>query len=120
MDLDYKIKFYGSSTVGERGQIVLPIEARKRFKIKPGDKLVVVSANSKDFEKIVLLKSESMAKMFSFLTEFEGQLKKSGSKGLEEVYQKGIGKIKEALKEGQKKRGKKRQEEAIKKRFNTR
>jgi AbrB family looped-hinge helix DNA binding protein len=32
---------YGTVTVGERGQIVLPIEARKHFNIRPGDKLVV-------------------------------------------------------------------------------
>ena len=32
---------YGTVTVGERGQIVLPIQARKHFNIKPGDKLLV-------------------------------------------------------------------------------
>ncbi len=32
---------YGTVTVGERGQIVLPIEARKHFNIRPGDKLLV-------------------------------------------------------------------------------
>lgn len=34
-------KFYGSVTVSERGQIVIPIEARKDFNIKTGDKLLV-------------------------------------------------------------------------------
>jgi len=33
---------YGVVTVGERGQIVIPKEARDQFDIKPGDKLVVV------------------------------------------------------------------------------
>jgi AbrB family looped-hinge helix DNA binding protein len=33
--------FYGSVTVGERGQIVIPVNARKDFGIKPGDKLLV-------------------------------------------------------------------------------
>ncbi|MCD6431910.1 AbrB/MazE/SpoVT family DNA-binding domain-containing protein [Candidatus Bathyarchaeota archaeon] len=32
---------YGIATVGERGQIVIPKEARDQFDIKPGDKLVV-------------------------------------------------------------------------------
>lgn len=32
---------YGIVTVGERGQIVIPKEARDQFNIKPGDKLVV-------------------------------------------------------------------------------
>lgn len=34
--------FYGSVTVGERGQIVIPAEARAELGIKPGDKLVVM------------------------------------------------------------------------------
>ena len=34
-------KFYGSVTVSERGQIVIPAGARKDFKIKTGDKLLV-------------------------------------------------------------------------------
>jgi len=34
-------RFYGSVTVSERGQIVIPIEARKDFNIKTGDKLLV-------------------------------------------------------------------------------
>ena len=34
-------KFYGSVTVSERGQIVIPAEARRDFTIQPGDKLLV-------------------------------------------------------------------------------
>lgn len=33
--------FMGSATVGERGQVVIPAEARERLDIKPGDKLLV-------------------------------------------------------------------------------
>ena len=36
-------KFYGSVTVSERGQIVVPAEARKDFNIKAGDKLLVLA-----------------------------------------------------------------------------
>ncbi len=36
------MKFYGSSTVGERGQIVLPAKLRTDFSIKKGDKLLVI------------------------------------------------------------------------------
>jgi len=35
-------KFFGSVTVGERGQVVIPADVRKSFKIKSGDKLVVL------------------------------------------------------------------------------
>ena len=33
--------FYGSVTIGERGQIVIPAEARKYHSLTPGDKLLV-------------------------------------------------------------------------------
>ena len=33
--------FYGSVTVGERGQVVIPADARKTFRIDAGDKLLV-------------------------------------------------------------------------------
>jgi len=32
---------YGVVTVAERGQIVIPKEAREHFNIKPGDKLLI-------------------------------------------------------------------------------
>ena len=32
--------FYGSVTLGERGQVVIPAEARKDFEMQPGDKLL--------------------------------------------------------------------------------
>ncbi|HSW57926.1 MAG TPA: AbrB/MazE/SpoVT family DNA-binding domain-containing protein [Dehalococcoidales bacterium] len=34
-------RFYGTVTVSERGQIVIPADARKDFGIKTGDKLLV-------------------------------------------------------------------------------
>ena len=33
--------FFGTVTVGERGQVVIPAEARKAFGIETGDKLLV-------------------------------------------------------------------------------
>lgn len=34
--------FYGSATVGERGQIVIPAEARTELGFHPGDKVLIV------------------------------------------------------------------------------
>lgn len=34
-------RFYGAITVSERGQIVIPAEARRDFNIEVGDKLLV-------------------------------------------------------------------------------
>lgn len=33
--------FFGSAIVGTKGQIVIPIEARTEYNIKPGDKLLI-------------------------------------------------------------------------------
>ncbi len=49
--------FYGAVTVGERGQVVIPMEARKEFGIEPGDKLVVFGSDGKG---IALLKSDKL------------------------------------------------------------
>ena len=34
-------QFYGTTTVGEKGQAVIPVEAREAMGIKKGDKLLV-------------------------------------------------------------------------------
>jgi AbrB family looped-hinge helix DNA binding protein len=44
-------RFYGSVTVGERGQIVIPVEARRDFDIQPGEKLLVLA----DLEKGIVI-----------------------------------------------------------------
>ena len=36
------MKLYGATTVGQRGQIVLPADLRKERGIEPGDKLLVL------------------------------------------------------------------------------
>ena len=46
---------FGSVKVGERGQVVIPKEARKIFDISPGDKLVVLGDES---QGIALCKEE--------------------------------------------------------------
>ena len=36
-------KFFGTATIGEKGQIVIPVEARNAIDLKVGDKLLVMS-----------------------------------------------------------------------------
>lgn len=51
-----KLKFWGSATVGSKGQLVIPAEAREGLGIKEGDKLLIVSpANG---ESIVVVKPD--------------------------------------------------------------
>ncbi len=42
-----KDKFIGIARVGEKGQIVIPKEAREMFKIKAGDSVVVLCDKKK-------------------------------------------------------------------------
>lgn len=49
---------FGTVRVGERGQIVLPKQARDIFKIKPGDLLVVLGDETLDHPGIALMKEE--------------------------------------------------------------
>lgn len=39
--------FYGIATIGPKGQIVIPVDARQRLGVKPGDKIVIVGPSHK-------------------------------------------------------------------------
>jgi len=62
-----KPEFYGSATVGERGQIVLPAELRKKFGINAGDKLLVLGHNHMDFWNVHIVKAEVLGKMMELI-----------------------------------------------------
>lgn len=55
--------FYGAVTIGERGQVVIPAEARAELGLKPGDKLVVL--------RHPVIKGVMMAKFESLQAYFE-------------------------------------------------
>jgi AbrB family looped-hinge helix DNA binding protein len=40
--MDKGIKLYGSATVGTKGQIVIPADAREELQFKEGDKVVIL------------------------------------------------------------------------------
>ena len=52
-----KDKFIGISKVGEKGQIVIPKEAREMFDIKPGDSIIVLCDKSRG---MALLKADNI------------------------------------------------------------
>jgi AbrB family looped-hinge helix DNA binding protein len=52
-----KEKFIGVAKVGEKGQIVIPKEARDMFDIKPGDSVVILCDKSKG---IAVLKADEI------------------------------------------------------------
>ncbi len=61
--------FFGTSTVGERGQVVIPAEAREEFNIQPGDKLMVM--RHPVHHGVILFKIDSARE---FLDEFQRTL----------------------------------------------
>lgn len=63
--------FYGTVTVGERGQIVIPAEARREYDIETGDKLLVM--RHPKLHSIMICKIDSLRE---FLTEMIEDLRK--------------------------------------------
>jgi AbrB family looped-hinge helix DNA binding protein len=67
--------FFSSVKVGDRGQIVIPIDARKMFDINPGDQLLIFGVENKGLAiaKASLLK-DFIAKLFEvFGSDLEGE-----------------------------------------------
>ena len=60
--------FFGAVTVGEKGQIVIPVKARKLFGIKAGDNLVVLGDEGRG---LALLKQEELLELFTRMQKGE-------------------------------------------------
>ena len=73
--------FFGSATLGERGQIVIPAEARHDLALEPGDKLLVMRHPVHKgllVCKIDVLR-EFMEDFSKTVTEIEKRLQEDGS-----------------------------------------
>lgn len=57
--------FYGSVTVGERGQIVIPAEARKKYAIEAGDKLLMMGTPHE--EGLMLCKIDALREFMKLM-----------------------------------------------------
>ena len=58
--------FFGTATVGERGQIVIPAEARKKYAIETGDKILVVGHGEKG---MMLFKIDALREFMTTMME---------------------------------------------------
>ncbi len=71
-------KFYGLTTMGVRGQIVVPAEARADLRLKPGDQLAVIGKFGK---ALGLIKAEELQQLAKIImknfesTGMEGHVK---------------------------------------------
>jgi AbrB family looped-hinge helix DNA binding protein len=57
------IKFYGSVTVGERGQVIIPAEARRDLDITNNSKLLVFTGPNKN--GLMFIKADSIKELIS-------------------------------------------------------
>jgi AbrB family looped-hinge helix DNA binding protein len=73
-----KTIFYGSATVGERGQIVLPVKLRNEFKINKGDKLLIIG--NPHHTNILLVNPETMNRYLEIMSENINQIKSTMKK----------------------------------------
>ena len=59
----YVPKFYGATTIGERGQVVIPADARKDLELQPSAKVLVFSGPMG--EGLLIVKADSIAEMLA-------------------------------------------------------
>lgn len=59
-------RFYGTANLGEKGQVVIPNDARKDMKIKKGDRLLVFGMGE---DMIALIKLSQIEKIATRLSE---------------------------------------------------
>lgn len=59
MEMD-DVKFYGSTTVGEKGQVVLSAKLRRELGITTGEKLAVLVIKKMSISGIVMVKANDL------------------------------------------------------------
>lgn len=71
--------FYGTATVGERGQIVVPSEARTELGINAGDKLLIM--RHPIYKGLMIFKIEAMREFLDDFTENLERLERTKETG---------------------------------------
>ena len=69
--MKFEDAFYGSATVGDRGQVVIPAEARQELGIEPGDKILFM--HHPIHEGLMIFKIEAVK---DFLDDFTASVQK--------------------------------------------
>jgi AbrB family looped-hinge helix DNA binding protein len=61
MERNREMHLFGTVKVGDRGQIVIPADARKDLDIKPGDLLLVMTGRNK--RALTMVKADAMREL---------------------------------------------------------
>ena len=67
-------KVFGTVTVGKRGQVAIPAEVRKLYRVKAGDKLIVIA---KPDGPIGFIPAYQLNEFLTHMTEMLAQIKKA-------------------------------------------
>ena len=70
-------QFYGTATIGEKGQVVIPQEARKTMNLQKGDRLLVFGM---DEDALVVAKLSHVEKITSHLSKKLNMIRKAAKK----------------------------------------
>jgi len=62
--MDHSSSFYGTATIGTKGQVVIPAKARDDLKLKPGDQVIVVGRQGKNGQGMLCFFPTSSAEAF--------------------------------------------------------
>ncbi len=76
-------KFCGAATVGERGQIVIPAEARKEYGLEIGDKVMVFLGHRGG--GLVIIKATQVTRMLSETIERLGRIVEESKESKESI-----------------------------------
>lgn len=60
-------RIHGTATLNEKGQLVIPAEARAQLGLKPGSKVVIMSRERKPV--LILLKAEEVEAVLQHFTD---------------------------------------------------
>ncbi|MGA3359914.1 MAG: AbrB/MazE/SpoVT family DNA-binding domain-containing protein [Halobacteriota archaeon] len=58
-----KMKYYGDTVIGERGQVVIPVELRKEFGIETGDRFLVIGGERMRGWGLLLVKADVLSQV---------------------------------------------------------
>jgi bifunctional DNA-binding transcriptional regulator/antitoxin component of YhaV-PrlF toxin-antitoxin module len=64
---------YGTTTVGERGQVVVPVEARRDLVVEKGDTFLVMAHGGPDKKMLCMI---PMSEINNFINHFKGMANK--------------------------------------------
>ena len=59
----HKMKYYGDTVIGEKGQVVIPAELRKKFGIETGDRFLVMGGTEMGAWGFILVKADVLSRV---------------------------------------------------------